>query len=262
MRLAAMEPPLGNLRTCAVYGWLGSLEVALVQIAVVREAQARINRRSGLLACARPLRGGLEIHLMANGPYLMVWPTLVVVSLRSVGGAPMPHGQPDACGILRRFGEGDSVEELTRLLHRAYAGHAAAGRVFFASYQSVQDTEYRLSNGECWLAVRGDELLGTVTVAGPHTVPSGYPAPTGAGSFWQLAVDPLQRGTGLGQRLLALAEERVSALGATQVAIDTSAEATDLIGWYQRRGYVPVGKWRWDVTNYESVVLVKDLTPR
>lgn len=104
--------------------------------------------------------------------------------------------------------------------------------------------------------------LGTVTVAAPHAVPEGYPAPATAGSFWQLAVDPSERGTRLGQRLLALAEERIAALGSAQVVIDTSAQATELVGWYRRRGYVPVGTWRWDVTNYESVVLSNALLAR
>ncbi|MFE4977089.1 GNAT family N-acetyltransferase [Kitasatospora sp. NPDC056651] len=160
---------------------------------------------------------------------------------------------------IRRFGENDSVRELTSLLHRAYAGHAAAGRAFFASYQSVRDTAGRIGRGECWLALVGTEVMGTVTVAAPYTVPEGYPAPAGMGSFWQLAVDPAYQGTGLGQRLLTLAEERITALGATKVVIDTSTEAAELVGWYRSRGYVPVGTWRWDVTNYESVVLLKDL---
>jgi ribosomal protein S18 acetylase RimI-like enzyme len=161
---------------------------------------------------------------------------------------------------LRRFDEGDSAEELTRLLHRAYADHTAAGRFFFASYQSVGDTAARLAKGECWLAFHDRELVGSVTVTAPYEAPETYPAPAGAGSFWQLAVDPAYRGSGLGHRLLYLAEERVVALGSAKVVIDTSAEATDLIDWYRRRGYVPIGTWRWDVTNYESIVLLKDLS--
>ncbi|MEU4700900.1 GNAT family N-acetyltransferase [Nonomuraea dietziae] len=160
---------------------------------------------------------------------------------------------------VRRFHEGDSVEEVTLLLHRAYADHAAAGRIFFASYQSPQDTRHRLSKGECWIAMRDDALVGTVTVSAPHTAPAGYPAPEGAGSLWQLAVDPSQRGSGLGHRLLTLAEARMAALGSTHAVIDTSAAAEDLVAWYRRRGYVPIGTWRWDVTNYDSVVLAKAL---
>ncbi|MFK0017365.1 GNAT family N-acetyltransferase [Streptomyces sp. NPDC091027] len=162
--------------------------------------------------------------------------------------SPMETG-PDASLVVRRFAEKDPVEDLTGLFHRAYADHAAAGRIFFASYQSSQDTANRLGKGECWVACRGDALVGTVTVAAPHPVPEGYPAPATAGSFWQLAVDPSERGTGLGQRLLDLAEKRIMALGSAQAVIDTSAEAAELVGWYRRRGYVQVGTWRWNVTN-------------
>ncbi|MFE2248849.1 GNAT family N-acetyltransferase [Streptomyces lavendulae] len=170
-----------------------------------------------------------------------------------------PAPKPSATAHLRRFLEGDSVEDLTLLLHRAYADHAAAGRVFFASYQTPQDTRHRMGKGECWVAVNGNELLGTVTVSAPHTTPAGYPASAGAGSFWQLAVDPSQRGTGLGHRLLGLAESRIAALGSTRVVIDTSSQAEELVDWYRRRGYARTGTWRWGVTNYDSVVLAKDL---
>lgn len=121
---------------------------------------------------------------------------------------------------MRRFHDGDSVEELTFLLHRAYADHAAAGRVFFASYQSPQDTRHRRSKGECWVATKGDDLVGTATVSAPHTTPTGYPAPEGAGSFWRLAVDPSQRGSGLGHRLLTLAEASIATLGSSHAVID------------------------------------------
>ncbi|MFC9395023.1 GNAT family N-acetyltransferase [Streptomyces sp. NPDC057027] len=179
---------------------------------------------------------------------------------RSSAGRPTWFGGREPV-VVWPLAEGDSVAELTCLLHRAYSDHTAEGRVFFASYQSVEDTAYRLSRGECWLALRAGELVGTVTVAAPYEAPEGYPAPAGAGSFWQLAVDPVYRGTGLGQWLLSLAEERIAALGSSWVVVDTSAEAVDLVGWYHRRGYAPVGSWRWDVTNYESVVLLKELTP-
>jgi GNAT superfamily N-acetyltransferase len=145
---------------------------------------------------------------------------------------------------LRRFQATDSVEELTSLLRRAHAGHTAAGR----------------DKGECWVAVdQAGGLVGTVTLSGSCDVPEGYPAPEGAGSLWWLAVDPALRGSGLGARLLALAEDRMAALGARQAVIDTSASAQDLLSWYRRRGYGPVGSWRWSATDSDSVVLAKPL---
>lgn len=161
----------------------------------------------------------------------------------------------------RRFADDDSVEQLTEFLHRAYADHAAAGRVFFASYQSVQDTTGRLRKGECWVAVDGGVIVGTVTVSAADRRPAGYPAGAEAGAFWQLAVEPALRGTGLGQRLLELAERRIAELGTTRIVIDTSSQADELLGWYRRRGYAPVGSFDWSTTNYLSTVLAKDLQP-
>ncbi|HEV2296240.1 MAG TPA: N-acetyltransferase [Tepidisphaeraceae bacterium] len=160
---------------------------------------------------------------------------------------------------IRRLTSSDSLAELTALLHAAYAEHALAGRKFFASYQSVDDTGRRVSKGECWLAVEGDSVVGTVTVAVPFNPPAGFPAGPQAGTFSQLAVLPKHRGTGLGHRLLCLAEKRIAELGGNEIVIDTSSLASELIAWYERRGYRPVGRWKWNVTNYESVVLSKRL---
>lgn len=160
---------------------------------------------------------------------------------------------------LRPFDSRDSLDQLTALLHRAYTAHAVAGRRFFASYQSPADTQRRIAKGECWLALDGSTLLGTVTVVAPYSFPDGYPAPREAGTFYQLAVDPERQAQGLGDALLRQAEARIRFLGSRTVAIDTSRLATDLIRWYEKRGYKETGSWRWDVTNYESIVLVKDL---
>jgi GNAT superfamily N-acetyltransferase len=161
--------------------------------------------------------------------------------------------------VLRRFGPLDSLEGLTALLHQSYAAHAAAGRRFVASHQSLGDTRRRIARGECWLASDGQDIIGTVTVVAPCAFPPGYPAPDPAGTFYQLAVLPTHQGRGLGGRLLEWAEARVRALGPSAVAIDTSATAADLIAWYARRGYAPSGVWKWDVTNDESLVLIKHL---
>jgi ribosomal protein S18 acetylase RimI-like enzyme len=160
---------------------------------------------------------------------------------------------------IRRWKDSDSLEVLTDLLHRAYAQHAAEGRVFFAYYQGVDDTRHRISKGECWVAFRGGSLVGTVTIVCPYRPPAGYPASSSAGTFYQLAVLPEERRRGLGTRLLDLAESRLRELGADAAVIDTSCEAAELLMWYQRRGYARAGSWKWEVTNYDSVVLRKEL---
>jgi GNAT superfamily N-acetyltransferase len=160
---------------------------------------------------------------------------------------------------IRRLEPSDSLTELTALLHAAYAKHLAAGLRFFASYQSAEDTRHRVSKGDCWIALDRGNVVGTVTIAMPHIPPHGYPTRPGCGTFYQMAVLPSYTGRGLGSVLLRLAEQRIKALGGNGVVIDTSSLATELIEWYAKRGYNPIGLWQWGVTNYDSIVLFKDL---
>lgn len=177
------------------------------------------------------------------------------------------------CGILltelrsvtdtpRLFTSQDSLEALTALLHEAYAAHAAEGRRFFASYQAPADTERRISRGECWVVMDGEDLIGTITVAAPYSFPVGYPAPTPAATYYQLAVRPTHQGRGLGRQLVGLAEQRIRDRGISNLAIDTSSQATTLIAWYRCLGYRDAGRWHWDVTNYKSIVLAKALSSK
>jgi GNAT superfamily N-acetyltransferase len=159
----------------------------------------------------------------------------------------------------RLFAPHDSLDALTALLHEAYAEHAAAGRRFFASYQAAADTGRRIARGECWVIEEKGEFVATITVAAPYPFPDGYPAPSPAGTYYQLAVRPGRQGRGLGRQLVELAERRIRELGVGDVAIDTSSQATELVEWYRHLGYREIGRWQWSVTNYESIVLAKGL---
>lgn len=166
--------------------------------------------------------------------------------------------------VIRLLRTADSLEELTALLHRAYAPLAAAGMHYVATHQSVDVTRSRCAKGECWLAERHGRVVGTVTLVPPGGAsgpdePELYRGPDVA-VFTQFAVEPaLQRG-GVGSALLAHVESRAAALGATTIALDTSEHAHALIGWYLARGYAHAGRADWrPVVNYESVLLAKPL---
>ena len=77
----------------------------------------------------------------------------------------------------------------------------------------------------------------------------------------QFCVAPERKGKGLGARLNQHATEVVRLSGASLMALDTALPALALIGLYERWGYRVVDRcdWRPD-TNYESVVMAKDLT--
>lgn len=121
-------------------------------------------------------------------------------------------------------------------------------------------TRARAGEGECYLALIDGRLIGTVTAlpAGRESESAWYRRSDTA-SMGQLAVDPGHQGRRIGAALMDRAEKRAVEWGAQWIAIDTSEHATELIATYRRRGYEIVERVRWDVTNYQSVVLAKRL---
>ena len=165
---------------------------------------------------------------------------------------------------VRRLGEADSLDELTALLHRAYAALAARGLRYVASHQSVEVTRRRVAHGECWVAERAGRVVGTVTLSAPGTpvrdeAPRLYARPDVA-HFAQFGIEPELQRHGIGSLLMTRVEARARELGAREIALDTSEHARDLIAWYVARGYRPAGRHDWRPhVNYESVLLSKRL---
>lgn len=151
-----------------------------------------------------------------------------------------------------------SVRELTSLLHRAYRPLAHKGLHYVASHQSVRATRRRLRRGHAWVAVDDDRLVGTILLCPPRLVRD-HPVydQRETATFHQFAVDPDYQGLGIGAELLHLTEERAARLGARLLALDTAADAVELIRYYERRGYRRMSRANWKTTNYESVILAK-----
>lgn len=125
--------------------------------------------------------------------------------------------------IIRPFHPDDDWAELTDLLHRAYAPLAARGLRFHACSQDESVTRERAREGECYLALIGGKLIGTVTAlpAGRESKSSWYQRSDTA-SMGQLAVDPGHQGRRIGAALMDRAEKRAIEWGAQWIAIDTS----------------------------------------
>lgn len=167
----------------------------------------------------------------------------------------------DAGITLRLATPDEDWEALTALLHRAYADLAAGGLRFYASHQPARVTRERAEQGECWLAEQDGRVVGTITLVPPDRAKGSpwYDRPEVA-KFNQLAIEPALRGSGLGRRLVAHAEDRARALGASELALDTSEHATGLIALYTHLGYrfIEHVDWRPDV-NYRSMLFSKAL---
>lgn len=152
------------------------------------------------------------------------------------------------------------VEPLTELLHEAYAPLAARGMKYLATHQPPSKTLERLKDGESYLAFLADELIGTVTLY-KEKPQSGceYYRNSGVYSFGQFAIRPDLQGRKIGSRLMDFIEQRARELGANEIALDTSEHAYELIAMYGRRDYRHVAYTQWEVTNYRSVILSKQL---
>jgi GNAT superfamily N-acetyltransferase len=162
---------------------------------------------------------------------------------------------------IRLLREDDSMEELTQLLHRAYAELGAMGFWYKAVDQSVDVTRKRVSRGECYVLIHRGELGGTALLLppscrAPHC--EWYDRPDVA-VMGQFAVEPRHQRRGWGSELIRHLEARARELGADELSLDTSEGAAHLIALYERRGYRHVGHAQWEHTNFRSVLLSKRL---
>jgi GNAT superfamily N-acetyltransferase len=168
---------------------------------------------------------------------------------------------PLGSASLRLLEATDSLDELTALLHRAYAPLAAAGFRYTASYQDVETTRRRIAKGECYLLLQGPQIIGTITLVAPATPygPCEWYERSDVAVLTQFAIDPEHQGRGLGGELMRFGEARAAELGAREVAVDTAEGARHLIEFYEKRGYREVGYAQWKQTNYRSMLLSKRL---
>jgi GNAT superfamily N-acetyltransferase len=168
---------------------------------------------------------------------------------------------------IRQLATNDSLDDLTRLLHAAYASLAAQGWNFTAVDQSVEVTGQRLAEAQCFVAVAQARFVGTVAVRGPKRADEAYivdpPPPLyttpGTAILSQLAVHPDCRGQGVGERLMDAAEGWAREQGFTQLALDTAEPAVALRRRYERRGYIAAGRVQWQGKTYASVLMSKPL---
>lgn len=172
---------------------------------------------------------------------------------------------PDRVDI-RLLAARDSMAALTALLHRAYEPLALRGLNFSAATQSVETTQQRAAEGQCFVAEWRGRIVGTVTVCGPYDLAA---APWAAGiaafrdrdtaHFHQFAVDPGQQRQGIGRHLVAACERWARERGYKRMALETAEPATELRALYERLGYVPVAQVQWEDRSYRSVVMEKAL---
>jgi GNAT superfamily N-acetyltransferase len=156
----------------------------------------------------------------------------------------------------------DSIDEITSMLHDAYAALAGQGMRFVASYQDCSVTRRRIAKGETIVAVDSKcQIVGIVTLAEiASTRGSPFYDREDVASFGQFAVRPSHQGRGIGAKLMSLVEERAREKGVRELALDTSERAADLIAMYRAKGFRFIERIQWGATNYRSMVFSKTLS--
>ncbi len=174
--------------------------------------------------------------------------------------------RPDSSGrnvFYRYLALKDDVDDITAILHEAYAPLAAAGMRFVASHQDSAMTRRRLDQGDTIVAVDQGRIVGTVTLArADATGGAPFYDVHGVASLGQFAVRPSHQRCGIGRTLVGLVEDRARELGVQHLALDTSEHAEDLIAFYGSLGFYVVARHRWSTVNYRSVIMAKELAMR
>ncbi|WP_395703196.1 GNAT family N-acetyltransferase [Aquabacterium sp.] len=159
---------------------------------------------------------------------------------------------------IRRLQPGDSLDELTALVHRAFAPLGREGLRCTGVDQPVETTRQRVGRGDCFVACYGGRLVGTMTMEAPDRQ-SDCPwfRRTDVATLHQLAVEPCSQGCGCGRALIRHAEQWTQARGHAELALETPTRATELRAFYASQGFRTVGHWHKAGKDYESVVLSK-----
>lgn len=174
---------------------------------------------------------------------------------------------------MRRLRPGDSISEITMLLHRAYRPQVEMGLRPLAGRQDDSITADRAANSECYVAVlenergpgddRGfgpDKIVGVILFEETEKVdfPAFFLRPDVC-HFAQFGVDPEVQGLGIGGKLLDTVERRAREKGASELALSMAEPDRNLFRFYENRGFRLVEHWQWPYTNYRSCILSKKL---
>jgi GNAT superfamily N-acetyltransferase len=161
---------------------------------------------------------------------------------------------------IRRLRSSDSLDVLTHLLHRAFEGLALRGIDCQCATQSVDQTDHRVKRGECFIAVSGGTMIGTITLEHPDrfSAISAYRDPATA-SVHQLAVEPASQGAGVGGALIACAVTWAGARRYGCLALDTPNGALRELAWYVGRGFDLAQTVQVPGRRHSSAVLIKGL---
>lgn len=152
-------------------------------------------------------------------------------------------------------------EEVTNVIYDGYTKRLKENLFYAAVNQTKETTEQRALNGKCWLALKNNEIVGTIT-CNFYTQPI-YLTSKGKKKWYiddyyahiqQFAVKEKYQGLGIGKKLRKTVEDYCKQKGIDSIIDDTSVEAKDLWKWYTKLKHEKVDYISWNNTNYYTVV--------
>ncbi len=162
----------------------------------------------------------------------------------------------------RQWTDQDSLEDLTRLLNRAYMPLKERGMNYLAATQDASVTQNRIAKAAYTLiGLQEGRMVATLSLYAPrpNDICDWYNQDH-VSVVGQFAVHPDLQKQGIGVHMMALMEDQARTLaGVKELSLDTSEHAHHLIAFYKKMGYRQVATTDWPGTNYMSVVLSKAL---
>ncbi|MFL9935501.1 GNAT family N-acetyltransferase [Paraburkholderia sp. RL18-103-BIB-C] len=161
--------------------------------------------------------------------------------------------------VLRRFDPSrDSYEQLTTMLHRAFARLGMMGLNCTCVDQDVAVTQRRAQAGDCFVVVSGGKVIGTMTLyTSDGESACDHYRRRDVATIRQLAIDPTWQNRGIGKSLLAFAEHWAATRGYVELALDTPCPAAHLVAFYRGQGFRIVDAVRFAGKIYDSAILSK-----
>lgn len=159
---------------------------------------------------------------------------------------------------IRLLQPSDSIQELTALLHRAYAALGAMGLNYTAVDQTPHVTRQRIDAGTCFVIEADGRIVGTAVVRhGYEKNQCAYYTRPHIAIINQLAVDPDHQGRGWGQALVQACETWALDRDCLETVIDTAIPARQLVRFYSSLGYEEVDQAQWPGKTYRSIIMRK-----
>jgi GNAT superfamily N-acetyltransferase len=144
------------------------------------------------------------------------------------------------------------------MLHRAFARLGMMGLNCLCVDQPEAATRRRARAGDCFVAVCGGDVVGTMTLYArdAESACEHYRVDKVA-TLRQFGVDPTWQSRGIGTSLIAFAEHWAAIRGYAQLALDTPQPAQHLLEFYRGQGFRLIDVVRFEGRGYDSAILSK-----